>query len=99
MANGRMCEWRVGESAHEGADGAGGVGGVDDDDDDLGRVDGDPGGGHEGLRRAVLTAIARHHSPQARGFDEKYRLDPAAQAAVAEALEAAGLADGKSQEA
>ncbi len=51
--------------------------------------------GHEGLRRAVLTAIARHHSPYTRGFDEKYRLDPGAPATVAEALEAAGLSPGK----
>jgi len=53
-------------------------------------------GGSEPLRRAVLTAIARHHSPQVKSFDEGYRLEePGARAAVAEALTLAGLEDGE----
>ena len=34
-------------------------------------------------------------SPQAKSFDEKYRLEPAARAAIAEALKAVGLANEK----
>ncbi len=34
-------------------------------------------GGHDSLGRAILTAIARHHSPQTRDFGE-YELHPAA---------------------
>ncbi len=52
-------------------------------------------GGNEALRRAVLTAIARHHSPRTKDFDEKYRLDSAVQETVAEALEVAGFTDGE----
>jgi CRISPR-associated endonuclease/helicase Cas3 len=53
-------------------------------------------GGSEVLRRAVLTAIARHHSPQTRGFDEGYRLEePTARSAVAEALTLTGIKGGE----
>ncbi|HIE39189.1 MAG TPA: DEAD/DEAH box helicase [Anaerolineae bacterium] len=53
-------------------------------------------GGSEVLRRAVLTAIAHHHSPQAKSFDEGYRLkEPTAQVAVAEALALAGIEEGE----
>ncbi len=50
-------------------------------------------GGNHGLRRAVLTAIARHHTPQLDRFDEKYRLDSHASAAVAAALRTAGFVE------
>lgn len=46
--------------------------------------------GNEGLRRAVITAVARHHSAQTKSFQE-YRLHRNAQAALQAALEAAGL--------
>jgi CRISPR-associated endonuclease/helicase Cas3 len=46
--------------------------------------------GNEGLRRAVITAVARHHSAQAGTFGE-YRLHRSAQVALKAALEAAGL--------
>lgn len=42
------------------------------------------------LGRAVLTAIARHHSPQTSQFDD-YQLHPAAGRALAEALQVAGI--------
>nr|HID15081.1 DEAD/DEAH box helicase [Anaerolineae bacterium] len=44
---------------------------------------------HRGLYRAVVTAIARHHSPSLREANP-FRLHPQAQAAVAEALTAVG---------
>ncbi len=47
------------------------------------------GRSHRGLYRAVVTAIARHHSPSLREANP-YRLHPQAQAAVAEALAAVG---------
>jgi CRISPR-associated endonuclease/helicase Cas3 len=43
-----------------------------------------------GLARAVVTAIARHHSPTTATCDD-YALHPAASAAVTQALAAAGL--------
>ena len=46
--------------------------------------------GNEGLRRAVITAVARHHSAQAGTFRE-YRLHRSAQIALEAALEMAGL--------
>lgn len=46
--------------------------------------------GNEGLRRAVITAVARHHSAQTGTFGE-YRLHRSAQVALKAALEAAGL--------
>lgn len=46
--------------------------------------------GNEGLRRAVITAVARHHSAQAGTFGD-YRLKRTARVALKEALEAAGL--------
>lgn len=46
--------------------------------------------GNEGLRRAVITAVARHHSAQAETFQE-YRLLNQGYAALKEALEAVGL--------
>lgn len=46
--------------------------------------------GNEGLRRAVITAVARHHSAQTGTFGD-YRLHHSAQAALKAALEAAGL--------
>jgi len=51
-------------------------------------------GGNEILRRAVLTAIARHHTPHLNRFNEKYRLDEHARAAIAEALEEVSFAEG-----
>jgi len=47
-------------------------------------------GQSEGLRRAVITAIARHHSAQTRTFD-KYRLHPRAEDALSRALDAVRL--------
>lgn len=46
--------------------------------------------GNEGLRRAVITAVARHHNAQAGTFEE-YRLHHNTQAALKAALEAVGL--------
>ena len=46
--------------------------------------------GNEGLRRAVITAIARHHSAQTKSFEE-YQLHDAANTALQEALNAVGL--------
>lgn len=46
--------------------------------------------GNEGLRRAVITAVARHHSAQAGTFGE-YRLHRSAQVALKAALEVAEL--------
>lgn len=46
--------------------------------------------GNEGLRRAVITAVARHHNAKAGTFEE-YRLHHNAQAALKAALEAVGL--------
>jgi CRISPR-associated endonuclease/helicase Cas3 len=48
---------------------------------------------HEGLRRTVITAVARHHSAQTGDFGV-YRLHVQAQAALKTALEAAGLDGG-----
>ncbi|MGO0122577.1 CRISPR-associated helicase Cas3' [Desulfothermobacter acidiphilus] len=44
----------------------------------------------EGLRRAVITAVARHHSAQAKSFGA-YRLCPQAHKVLREALEEAGF--------
>lgn len=49
-------------------------------------------GGNEGLRRIVLTAIARHHNPWTEEFSP-YRLDPTAKETVREALQHAGIAE------
>jgi CRISPR-associated endonuclease/helicase Cas3 len=46
--------------------------------------------GNEGLRRAAITAVARHHSAQAETFEE-YRLHRNAKASLKAALEAVGL--------
>lgn len=49
-------------------------------------------GGNQGLRRAVLTAIARHHSAQLREYSA-YRLESGAADALARALTGAGFTD------
>ena len=46
--------------------------------------------GNEGLRRAVITAVARHHSAQTKSFEE-YQLHDAAYVALQDALNAVSL--------
>ena len=46
--------------------------------------------GNEGLRRAVITAVARHHSAQTKSFEE-YQLHDAADIALQDALNAVDL--------